>query len=135
MTLIIPSISDETILKFIFGKISASETQTLRLFANNHNPSKNTTLSNLSESNNLGYNPINLNASDWVIVTTGGVTTALYPESTFTFTGSAQVYGYYVTTNVGGNNYLLWVEKFTNAPFTLSSNGGSISVNLNIGVS
>jgi hypothetical protein len=135
MTLIIPSISDETILKFIFGKISASETQTLRLFTNNHNPSKNTTLSNLSESNQTGYNPINLNASDWVVVTAGGVTTALYPESTFTFTGSAQVYGYYVTTNVGGNNYLLWVEKFTNAPFILPSNGGSISVNLNIGVS
>jgi hypothetical protein len=135
MTLIIPSISDETILKFIFGKISASETQTLRLFANNHNPSKNTTLSNLSEANQSGYNSINLNASNWVVVTTGGVTTALYPESTFTFTGSAQVYGYYVTTNVGGNNYLLWVEKFTNAPFTLPSNGGSISVNLNIGVS
>jgi hypothetical protein len=135
MTLIIPSISDETILKFIFGKISAPETQTLRLFTNNHNPSKSTIISNLLEANQTGYSPINLNASDWVVVTTGGVTTALYPESVFTFTASAQIYGYYVTTNVSGNNYLLWVEKFTNAPFILPSNGGSISVNLNIGVS
>ena len=135
MTLIIPSISDETILKFIFGKISAPETQTLRLFTNNHNPSKNTIISNLSEATQPGYTSRNLNASEWVVVTTGGVTTALYPESTFTFTGSAQVYGYYVTANISGNNYLLWVEKFTNAPFILPSSGGSISVNLNIGVS
>ena len=135
MTLIIPSISDETILKFIFGKISAPETQTLRLFTNNHNPSKNTIISNLSEATQPGYTSRNLNASEWVVVTTGGVTTALYPESTFTFTVSAQVYGYYVTANISGNNYLLWVEKFTNAPFILPSSGGSISVNLNIGVS
>jgi hypothetical protein len=135
MTLIIPSISNETILKFIFGKLAVSETQTLRLFTNNHNPSKSTIISSLVEANQPGYTSKNLNASDWVVVTTGGVTTALYPESVFTFTGSAQIYGYYVTTNINGINYLLWVEKFTNAPFILPSNGGSISVNLNIGVS
>jgi hypothetical protein len=135
MTLIIPSISDETILKFIFGKISAPETQTLRLFKNNHNPSKNTIISNLEEATQPGYSSINLNSSDWAVVTTGGITTALYPERTFVFTSAAQVYGYYVTTNVGGNNYLLWAEKFTNAPFILPPSGGSISVSLNIGVS
>jgi len=135
MTLIIPSISDETILKFIFGKLSAPETQTLRLFTNNHNPSKNTILSNLSEATQPGYTSKNLNSSDWVVVTTGGITTALYPELIFTFTGPAQVYGYYVTTNSNGINYLMWVEKFTNAPFILPTSGGSISVSLNIGVS
>jgi hypothetical protein len=135
MTLIIPSISDETILKFIFGKLSAPETQTLRLFTNNHNPSKNTIISNLSEATQPGYTSKNLNSSDWVVVTTGGITTALYPELTFTFTGPAQIYGYYVTTNSNGINYLMWVEKFTNAPFILPTSGGSISVSLNIGVS
>ena len=135
MTLIIPSISNETILKFIFGKLEVPNTQTLRLFKNNHNPSKSTIISSLLEVDRPGYVPRNLNSSEWVVVTTGGVTTALYPESVFTFTGSAEVYGYYVTTIINGNNYLLWVEKFTNAPFTLPSNGGSISVNLNIGVS
>ena len=135
MTLIIPSISDETILKFIFGKLAAPDTQTLRLFKNNHNPSKNTIISNLEEATQPGYNSKNLKASDWAVVTTGSITTALYPEYTFLFTGSAQIYGYYVTTNIDGNNYLLWVEKFTNAPFTLPPSGGSISVNLNIGVS
>ena len=135
MTLITPSISNETMLKFIFRKLEAPETQTLRLFTNNHNPSKSTIISSLLEATQPGYTSRNLNSSDWVVVTTGGITTALYPELVFTFTGSAQVYGYYVTTNVGGINYLLWVEKFTNAPFILPSNGGSISINLNIGVS
>jgi len=135
MTLIIPSISNETILKFIFGKLEVPNTQTLRLFKNNHNPSKNTIISNLEEATQPGYASKNLNASDWAVVTTGGITTALYPEREFIFTGAAQLYGYYVTTNVGGNNYLLWAEKFTNAPFILPPNGGSISVNLNIGVS
>jgi hypothetical protein len=134
MSLIIPNISDQTILKFIFGKISNSDTQTLRLFANNHNPSKNTVLSDLTEASTANYASKNLSASNWNIVTSSNITTASYPEQTFTFNNNIKVYGYYVTTNIDGTNYLLWVERFS-VPFELPGGGGTIAVSLNIGVS
>lgn len=134
MSLIIPNISDQTILKFIFGKLSTPDTQTLRLFTNNYNPSKATVFSDLTEATQSGYACKNLNASDWVVATASNITTASYPQQTFTFTNNIKIYGYYVTTNVSGTNYLLWLERFT-APFELPGGGGSIAVALNIGVS
>ena len=49
-----------------------------------------------------------LNGSRWSITTTGGTTTASYPEETFTFSGPAgNVYGYYITR---ANNMALEVQ-------------------------
>ena len=135
MTLIVPSISDQLALKFVLGKKSSPSTQTLRLFKNDFNPNKLTVYSDLVEADQLGYVPITLNQSDWVVETLSNITTASYPEQTFNFSTNTQVYGYYVTSTVDSDNYILWIERFNDAPFILPSDGGDISITLNIGAS
>jgi len=135
MTLIVPNISDQLALNLILGKSSAPTTQILRLFKNDFNPNKLTVYSDLIEADQLGYVPITLNQSGWVIETLSNITTASYPEQTFNFSTNTQVYGYYVTSTVDSEDYILWVERFNDAPFILPSDGGNISISLNIGAS
>jgi hypothetical protein len=49
----------------------------------------------------------------------------LFSERTFTFNTNAIAYGYYVTTTAGT---LLWVERFSGAPFQIPDGGGTISI-------
>lgn len=135
MSLLIPSESDALILNIILGKQTAPSTQTLRLFKNDYVPSKSSTLSGVTEATQEGYVPITLNSSNWLIDTLAGVTSANYPEQTFTFSELAVIYGYYVTVTINSIEYLLWIERFSNGPYELPSAGGSVSVSLNLGAS
>jgi len=106
----------------------------------NNTPSSTTTLGSFTEApTSLGYSYNFLTYASWWITTdTNGTPTAIYNPNnpvTFTFTtGPVSVYGYYVTDSgytgsgtTGGNN-LLWAEAFTNAPFTMPTNGGTIAI-------
>lgn len=134
MSLVIPNASDEFILSLILGQKLASSQQYLKLYKNNHVPTRETILTDLIESDQSGYNSIILNQSNWNIDTISGVTSAYYPEQTFVIEESASIYGYYVTSIVNSIEYLMWAERFSNAPFQLPPAGGSIAINLNLGV-
>jgi hypothetical protein len=69
--------------------------------------------------------------SSWTTTQVAGTTTAVYSEQTFTFTTAVTVYGYYVTT-IGGSPELLWLERFSGAPFILPSGGGQIAISARI---
>ena len=98
----------------------------LHLYANDITPSDSTIKADLQEVGTVsGYHAITLLSSNWTTVQSSGVTTAVYSEQTFTFTTDSTAYGYYVTDQ---SNQLLWLERFSGAPFDIPDGGGTISV-------
>jgi hypothetical protein len=114
-------------LKSILNHTVPSNVQ-LHLFTNDHTPVEATVIGNLTEAIQAGYAAITLTGTSWTVATVGDVTTASYAIRTFTFSGvGANVYGYYITDTDGTPN-LLWLERFSDAPFVIPSSGGTISI-------
>lgn len=127
MALVVPDLYGEILmLKYIVG-ISNATNPVLHLYCNDITPTDSTVLSALTECTITGYAPITLVSSNWTVSQTLGVTTASYSEKTFTFGTSATAYGYYVT-DTSVSPLLLWLERFSGAPFQIPDGGGSISI-------
>jgi len=125
MALVCPDVWGEILLlQYIVGMVNA-DNPVLHLYANNVTPSDSTVKEDLTEVTGGGYAPITLLSSNWTTTQSGGITTAVYSEQTFTFTTDATAYGYYVTDQ---SNRLLWLERFSGAPFDIPDGGGTISV-------
>ena len=125
MALVIPNASEVTLLNNMLNKTTPTNT-VLRLYSNNLTPSSTTVIGDVTQVTAGGYAAITLTSSSWTVATSGGgVTTASYAEQTFNITTSATIYGYYIT-NLGGD--LLWVERFTAAPFQLPGSGGQVLI-------
>jgi len=122
MALTVPDVGEVLTLSYIVNKATPSNVK-LHLFSNNATISDSTVLGDLTECAISGYSAITLTGSSWTVATNTGTTSATYAQQTFTLTGSGNVYGYYVTDNAGTG--LLWVEKFTDAPHTFPSGGGT----------
>jgi hypothetical protein len=128
MALVIPDVGEVVLLSNMLNKVAPTNT-VLRLYSNNLTPSSTTVLGDITQVTATGYSAITLTAATWTVATTLGVTTASYPEQTFNITAAATVFGYYIT-NVGGD--LLWIERFTAAPFQLPGSGGQILITAQI---
>jgi hypothetical protein len=126
MALVVPDQKGEILmLQYIVGMVNA-DNPVLHLFSNDVTPSDSTVVGDLTEvGGSTGYAAITLVSSNWTTSQTGGVTTAVYSEQTFTFTTVARSYGYYVTNETG---QLLWLERFSGAPFDIPDGGGTISI-------
>lgn len=126
MALVCPDVWGEILLlQYIVGMVNA-DNPVLHLYANDVVPSDTTVSADLTEvPTSSGYRAITLLSSNWTTVQASGVTTAVYSEQTFTFTTDATAYGYYVTNQ---SNQLLWLERFSGAPFDIPDGGGTISV-------
>lgn len=126
MALVCPDVWGEILLlQYIVGMVNA-DNPVLHLYANDVVPSDSTIMADLTEvPTSTGYTAITLLSSNWTTVQSSGVTTAVYSEQTFTFTTDATAYGYYVTDQ---SNQLLWLERFSGAPFDIPDGGGTISV-------
>lgn len=133
MALVCPDVWGEILLlQYIVGMVNA-DNPVLHLYANDITPSDTTVKSDLTEvAGSTGYTPITLLSANWTTVQTGGVTTAVYSEQTFTFTTDATAYGYFVTNQ---SNQLLWLERFSGAPFDIPDGGGTISVTTKLSLS
>lgn len=132
MALVVPDTAEILMLQYLVNMLSTDGTagpsgghRLLRLFTNNATIDDSITFGGLTEATATGYAPFTLVGSSWTTTQSVGVTTAVYSEQTFTFTTGVTVYGYYVT-NLGSS--LLWVEKFSGAPFTLPAGGGEIAI-------
>lgn len=125
MTLLVPSVAEEIILKN-FLNVTASEDLVLRLYTSDTTPAENDTEATYTEATGGSYAAINISAGDWVVV--GGTpSSATLPQQTFTFTGAVgNVYGYYITQETSGK--LMWAERFTNGPFNIQNSGDQIKV-------
>lgn len=125
MALVIPNVSEVKLLNNLLN-ISAPTNTILHLYSNNLTPSSTTVIGDVTEVASGGYAAITLTSTSWTVATSGGgVSTASYPEQTFNITTSATVYGYYIT-NLAGD--LLWLERFTAAPFQLPGSGGQVLI-------
>jgi len=122
MSLVVPDVAEIILLKYIVNQQTPDD-RLLHLYTNNYVPSESTTLQNLTEA--TGYTPATLHGPNWTITQVAGVTTASYPEVSFSFNAAISIVGYYVTTL---NGSLLWVEIFSNGPFTLPNGGGEVAV-------
>lgn len=136
MALVCPDQKGEILLlQYIVGiaanMMGVSDNPVLHLYArgatvDDITPTDLTVISDLVEVSTLtGYHAITLASAGWTTVQASGVTTAVYSEQTFTFSTEATAYGYYVT-NQGGD--LLWLERFSGAPFRIPDGGGTISI-------
>lgn len=125
MALVCPDVHGEILLlQYIVGMVNA-DNPVLHLFGNNVTPSDSTVIADLTEATSAGYAAITLASINWTTTQTGGVTTAVYSEETFAFGTDAVAYGYYVTNETG---QLLWLERFSGAPFNIPDGGGTISI-------
>ena len=126
MALVVPDQKGEILmLQYIVGMVNA-DNPVLHLFSNDVTPSDSTVVGDLTEvSGSTGYAAITLVSNNWTTTQSGGVTTAVYSEQTFVFTTDATSYGYYVTNETG---QLLWLERFSGAPFLLPDGGGTVSI-------
>lgn len=126
MSLVATNIKGEILLlQYIVGMVSAGN-PVLQLYPNDVTPSHTTVIADLGTMpGGVGYTPITLTSSQWTTTQVSGVTTAIYSEVTFTFNTGATAFGYFVT-NITGD--LLWVERFTGAPFDIPTGGGTISI-------
>ncbi len=125
MALVCPDLHGELLLlQYIVGLVDAGN-PVLHLYANDVTPTDSTVVGDLLETTSSGYAAITLVSSNWTTTQSGGVTSAVYSEKTFSFATDCTAYGYYVTTTSG---QLLWLERFSGAPFELPSGGGTISL-------
>lgn len=125
MSLICPDQKGEILLlQYIVGLVSAGS-PVLHLYSNNITPSASSVIGDLNEVTADGYAAITLVSSNWTTTQVGGITTAVYSEQTFSFNTDSTSYGYYVTNT---SNQLLWLERFSGAPFNIPDGGGTISI-------
>lgn len=123
MPLVVPNVGEIKLLSYMLNKLAPPNT-VLHLYSNNYTPSATSIIGDVTEvAGSTGYAAITMTSTTWSVASVSGVGTASYPEVTFTMTTSATAYGYYVT-NTGGD--LLWLERFTAAPFVLPGAGGQI---------
>lgn len=134
MSLIVPNTAELLMLKYIVNQLKADGTasgdaggnRVIKLYTNNLTPSEATVIGNIDEATQAGYTAVTLVGSDWTVATNSlNVSTAQYSAQTFTFTTAVTCYGYFVTDT---SNRLLWLERFSTAPFALPSPGGEIAI-------
>lgn len=135
MSLVVPNTADVLMLQYIVNMVGqdgnaapSGGNRLLRLFSNNLTPGKTTVLADVTEATApTGYVPITLTGTSWTTSSANGINSVSYAEQAFTFTTGVTIFGYYVTTNEVTPK-LLWIERFSTAPYTLPSGGGEIAV-------
>lgn len=124
MALVVPNNGEGDALDGFTGKTALS-TLVLRLYSSNTTPAETDTAATYTEYTATGYAAITLTAASWT-TTEGAPSNTAYAQQTFTMTGAGDAYGYYMTRNTGGRIAL--AERFTGAPFSIPSGGGTIKV-------
>jgi len=122
-----------SMLQYIVNLTTPGE-PVLRLYGNDITPSETTIYGDLTEVTSAGYLHMTLLGSMWTTTQSGGTTTAVYSEVTFNFATDAKVYGYFVT-NTNSVSELMWLERFSGAPFQIPTGGGTISITTKITLS
>jgi hypothetical protein len=133
MALVVPNVGEASLLQKMLNQ-NQTANLVLGLYINDLTPNAFTTFSGIVPCTTTGYVAATIPNSAWVVGTPVGAnySEAGYPEQPFTFSATSAptlVYGYYVTDT---NDNLLWLERFTNAPFTVPPAGGNIGIILTI---
>ncbi len=129
MALLVPDVGEVLLLSYALNKTEPTEVK-LRLFTNNYTPVEGSVVGSFTEATAAGYAAIELAGASWTIASSIGVTTAEYAQQTFTLTAASTNYGYYITNN--DNSQVLWAERFSDAPHTIPSGGGTEKITVKL---
>ncbi len=129
MTLLVPDVGEVLLLSYALDKVVPGNVF-LRLFTNNYTPVEGSVYASFTEATAAGYGEIELEGNDWTIASSVGVTTAEFAQQTFTFTAASTNYGYYIVNNA--KNQVLWAERYSDAPHTIPSGGGTEKITVKI---
>ena len=129
MALLAPDVGEVLLLKYMLNNVTPDD-PIMKLYTNERTPAESDVLAGYTEATDVAYTNVVLAGASWTVSTGGGTTTGTFAEQQFSFSGSASVYGYFVTNVDGGS--LLFSERFTGAPFNIPSGGGTIAVTPNV---
>lgn len=132
MTFVTPNASEREIFEYIFNVSAVPGDTKLHLFTaptGSGDIDEDTVLGDLTEVVDGSYAIATLANGSFTISTTDGVTSATYPQVTFTLAGTHDIYGWYITDN--SNAALLFIERFAFAPAKIIG-GGTILVDIDI---
>lgn len=129
MALLVPDVGEVLLLSYALNKVEPTEVK-LKLYTNDYTPVEGSVVGNFTEATAAGYAAIVLAGASWTIATSVGVTTAEYAQQTFTLTAASTNYGYYITNNDGSQ--VLWAERFSDAPHTIPSGGGTEKITVKL---
>jgi len=125
MALVVPNNGEGDALQAFVAK-SAAEVLILRLYSSNTTPAETDTAATYTEYGATGYSAISLTGASWGAPSEGAPSSIAYAQQTFTMTGAGDAYGYYMTRTTSGRIAL--AERFTSAPFSIPSGGGTIKI-------
>ena len=129
MALLVPDVGEVLLLSYALDKVVPGNVF-LRLFTNDYTPVEGSVYASFTDATAAGYGEIELEGNDFTIASDGGVTTAEFAQQTFTFTAASTNYGYWVVNNA--KNQVLWAERFTDAPHTIPSGGGTEKITVKL---
>jgi hypothetical protein len=124
MAINVPDVGENLVLEMIVNK-TASQNLNLRLYKSNTTPADADTAGTYTESTFTGYSAITLTGASWGTASGGSIA---YAQQTFTCSGagSEACYGYYVTQATSG--VLLYSERGTGVPFSITTVGDNVKV-------
>jgi|BioPla2DNA2_1021312.scaffolds.fasta_scaffold108388_1 hypothetical protein len=128
MALVVPNEGKKRLLEILVNKESASNV-VLKLFKNDYTPVDGSQIGDFTESTTTGYVKKTLTGGSWSVV--DGL--ASYAQQTFTYTAGGTHYGYYITNAT--EDTVLWAERFTDAPHTIPSGGGTEKITVKLALS
>jgi len=127
--LVCPDVGEVLMLKYALNHTDATNVK-LKLFKNDYTPIEGSDIDDFTECTATGYAAKELTGSSFSVESSDGVTTAEYAQQTFTLTGASTDYGYYITNNAG--TQVLWAERFSDAPHSIPSGGGTEKITVKI---
>lgn len=128
MTLLVVNNGEVQALRYLVNKDGLTENLVYRLFTNDITPAETDTAASYTEAAGGGYAAKTLTGSNWT-VTEGAPSTATYAQQEWGFTGaltgSATIYGYYVTRASTGD--LVYAERLS-TPRQPTTNGDALRI-------
>lgn len=128
MTLLVVNNGEVQALRYLVNKDGLTENLVYRLFTNNVTPAETDTAASFTEAAGGGYAAKTLTGSGWT-VTEGAPSTAVFAQQEWGFTGaltgSATIYGYYVTRESTGD--LILAERLA-TPRQPTTNGDALRI-------
>lgn len=117
---------DEALRQVINKSPPSPANLTLRIFTNNLTPANTDAVGAYAECSDGSYAGIVLTGATWALSTISGGRQATYASQTFSFSGSNNLYGWYLTDS--GNTLVYAAGNFISSPVVIPSGGGSYGV-------
>lgn len=137
MALVVPNEGEVLLLSYSVHKIANADLK-VHIFTacancEDNQPDEDTVLADFTEAildGDVEPAVLTLTGDDFTVASVGDITTATHILKTFEFTAASVNLGYYVTD--GAETKIAWCEKFTDAPHTLPSGGGTEKITVKL---